>query len=634
MSAPAQLLALGLLVMVALNSCGGSGGNAPQTACTGICPPPSTAGDFLTVTDVQTIIAQAVAEAIARNERATIAVTDRVGNVLGVFRMTGARSTFRITSAKDASRQIIGGLENIDILPDTFAAISKALTGAYLSSNGNAFSTRTASQIVQENFNPREANQPSGPLYGVQFSQLSCSDLMQRADSGSVGPKRSPLGLAADPGGLPLYKNERLVGGVGVIADGIYGLDLDITDIDADADESIAVAATAGFAAPADIRADRITADGRTFRFTDAESLRTNAAQAPAFAALQGSITSVAGYFDGVIRVGTSFGNAASGMRADTGTLATQRAFVLVDGNNANRYPLRAGTDGLMTASEVTTLATEALKIANRARAQIRRPLGSSAEVTIAIVDTLGEVLALVRTADAPVFGTDVSLQKARTALLFSHPDTAADLGGLPPPNYLGAAGASVARFRTFPQYLAAARTFITEPALFANSTAFSSRAIGNISRPLFPDGIAQTAAGPFSTPLSNWSPFHLGLQLDLAYNAIIAAATGSAIVGCTGLARAKNGIQIFPGAVPIYRGTALIGAVGVSGDGVDQDDMIAFLGLANASRVLTGSIGHAPEAKRADTLQPGGVGTRLRYVQCPQAPFNDSTEQNVCNGL
>ena len=30
--------------------------------------------------------------------------------------------------------------------------ISKALTGAYLSSSGNAFSTRTASQIVQRNF--------------------------------------------------------------------------------------------------------------------------------------------------------------------------------------------------------------------------------------------------------------------------------------------------------------------------------------------------------------------------------------------------------------------------------------------------------------------------------------------------
>jgi len=136
---------------------------------------------------------------------------------------------------------------------------------------------------VQENFNPRENNQPSGPLYGVQFSQLSCSDLMRRVDDGTVGPKRSPLGLSADPGGLPLYKNNRLVGGVGVIADGLYSLDQDITDIDQDMDEIIAVAGMQGFNAPDDIRAERITADGRTFRFVDSESLASNTANAPAF---------------------------------------------------------------------------------------------------------------------------------------------------------------------------------------------------------------------------------------------------------------------------------------------------------------------------------------------------------------
>ena len=107
-----------------------------------------------------------------------------------------------------------------------------------------------------------------------------------------------------------------------------------------------------------------------------------------------------------------------------------------------------------------------------------------------------------------------------------------------------------------------------------------------------------------------------------------------SAMVGCTGLARAKNGIQIFPGAMPIYRGDALVGAIGVSGDGVDQDDMIAFLGLANAGKTLANGIANAPRALRADNLQPRGTGTRLRYVQCPQAPFNDSSEQNVCAGL
>jgi hypothetical protein len=71
---------------------------------------------------------------------------------------------------------------------------------------------------------------------------------------------------------------------------------------------------------------------------------------------------------------------------------------------------------------------------------------------------------------------------------------------------------------------------------------------------------------------------------------------------------------------------------VGISGDGVDQDDMVAFLGIANAAKALGTGIGNAPPAMRADQLSP--LGSRLRYVQCPQAPFNDSAEQNACAGL
>lgn len=619
-----------VIVIGLLASCGSGSGSVGTAVCTGACTPPATASDFLTAEDVQRVIAQATAEATIRKLPATIAVVDRVGNVLGVFRMTGARTNFRIGTLRGVS----GGLENIDILPDTFAALTKAITGAYLSSNGNAFSTRTASQIVQENFNPREFNQPAGPLYGVQFSQLSCSDLMRRTEHGTVGPKRSPLGLAADPGGMPLYKNNRLVGGVGVIADGVYGLDADITDVDQDLDELIAVAATIGFAAPDDIRANRITADGRTFRYVDSEAIQSNPAQVPAFASLAGAIVTVTGYFDGTLRPGVSFGNAASGYRADTGAFAAQGGYILVDSSNQNRYPVRDGTDGQLKLGEVTTIIQEALKIANRARAQIRRPLGSAVQVTISVVDTQGEVLGLARTPDGPVFGTDVSLQKARSALLFSLTSAAADISALPTANYLGASGNPVPSYRTFAAYIAATRQFFNDPTMFANGIAFSNRAIGNLSRPFFPDGISGTEPGPFSTPYSNWSPFHLGLQLDLNYNAIIASATGSPVVGCTGLARAKNGIQIFPGSFPIYRNGQLIGGIGISGDGIDQDDMVSFLGLANAGKILGNGIGHAPKAMRADILAPRGEGTRLRYVNCPQAPFNDSAEQNVCEGL
>ena len=81
---------------------------------------------------------------------------------------------------------------------------------------------------------------------------------------------------------------------------------------------------------------------------------------------------------------------------------------------------------------------------------------------------------------------------------------------------------------------------------------------------------------------------------------------------------------------VPIYRGNTLVGAIGVSGDGIDQDDMIGFLAVHNAG-LQSGNFGNAAPAMRADTLEPQGV--RLRYINCPVTPFLDSDEQRVCDG-
>jgi hypothetical protein len=85
---------------------------------------------------------------------------------------------------------------------------------------------------------------------------------------------------------------------------------------------------------------------------------------------------------------------------------------------------------------------------------------------------------------------------------------------------------------------------------------------------------------------------------------------------------------------VPIYRGSTLVGAIGISGDGIDQDDMVGFLGLNNGG-ARVGGIGNAPPAMRADALVVDvGAGVRLRYVNCPFAPFLDTAAQNVCQGL
>ena len=86
---------------------------------------------------------------------------------------------------------------------------------------GNAFSTRTASQIVQELQPAAKATSPAGRCSACSSASSSCSDVdAARRRDGTIGPKRAPLGLAAEPGGLPLYKNGVVVGGIGVMADG------------------------------------------------------------------------------------------------------------------------------------------------------------------------------------------------------------------------------------------------------------------------------------------------------------------------------------------------------------------------------------------------------------------------------
>ena len=414
-----------------LASCGGGGGAADtSTSPAAPSPAPTTtlytppAQLALSAVEVSQIVAQASAEASARTKPAVIAVTDRVGNVLAVFRMNGAAATMRIADAPNGQNADAQGL----VVPQELGAIAKAITGAYLSSGGNAFSTRTASQIVQQHFPPAPSTVglESGPLYGVQFSQLPCSDFNTRLGVGApmIGPKRSPLGLAADAGGFPLYKNGVLVGGIGVMSDGAYDFDPNTLDVDASDDEAIALAGTIGFDAPDTITADRITVDGTSLRYSDATraNLRSNPATPPAFASLPGTLVAVGGFAAATVSAGSPYGSEASGVRASTAAEFSNRdAFVFSDGAGANRYPVRAGTDGLITATEARTLLEEAFTIMSRARAQIRRPLDSRAQVTISLVDTTGAALGIVRSPDAPIFGSDVSLQKARTAAFFSN---------------------------------------------------------------------------------------------------------------------------------------------------------------------------------------------------------------------
>ena len=649
------------IALLLLSACGGGSGSSSGGGGIAAAPAPSptaTAGavytapvrEALTVSEVQRIIAQAAGEADARNLPAVIAVTDRVGNVLAVYNMNGARSRTLISRLTAT-----GELNDVDVdlqgttIDSTIAAIAKAITGAYLSSGANAFSTRTASEIVQANFppSPSTVGLESGPLSGVQLSQLPCSDLNTRFMAGGgagalIGPKRSPLGLSADPGGFPLYKNGVLVGGIGVMADGDYAFDSNVTDLVVDDEEAIALAGLQGFAAPAGIAADRITIDGTNLiysdmRVSDLHPLETD------FAAINGSrglLLAVTGYSAGAIIPGTPYGTEASGFRAaSAGDFAFSDAFVLSNGAGANRFPIRGGTDAAATmqplsASEARVVLEEAYRVMSHARGQIRRPLDSPAQVTISLVDTYGSVLGIVRAPDAPLFGTDVSLQKARTVAFFSNPLAAQQLEADP--------DAGIA------DYAARARMFFNDPVALTGKIAFGARSVGNLSRPHFPDGEAGREPGPFAHPIEDFSPFATGLQAALVKSNLVQHALftegkpfNDTAQQCTlippvpnGQRRLANGMQIFSGAVPIYRDSQLVGAIGVSGDGIDQDDMISFLGANNGGK-RAGSIGNAAVAMRADRIViPVGAGVRLRYVNCPFAPFLDDPKQNVCEGL
>lgn len=441
--------------------------------------------------------------------------------------------------------------------PASEAATAKAVTAAFFSTSGNAFSTRTAGFIIQEHFPPGISFRAGGPLYGVQFSSLPCGDIKKPS---------ARLGLSGDPGGLPIYKDGVAAGGIGVEGDGLYTVDRDPTDNDQPFEEVIAASAIRGFEAPAGIRGDTILVDGIGLPFSNV----TTPLVPTATASIAGAVISAAPASEFVPQV-------LAGISGEV---------------SPRFFPFIAGTtpgSNALTAAEVQTIISHAAQQANITRGAIRQPLGSNARVTIAVVDTAGVVLGVFRQQDATVFGFDVAVQKARSAAFFSNPNAATSLRAV-------GLGAYVDRA-------------IADGVRLDGSIAFSDRAVGFLHRPFFPDGIDNSAAGPFSTSIGNWSPFNVGLQLDLVRTNFLAALAGP-VPSCTSIPGLANGIQIFAGSVPLYKNGVLVGAIGVSGDGIDQDDLIAAAGANGFS---------PPVGIRSDQFFVRGV--RLPFLKFPRSP-------------
>ncbi len=508
---------------------------AALLSCSSIDAPdtnPVLGSESLSAADVQRLIAHAVEQADRLGQSVAIAVTDREGNVLGAFAMTGAPATVDVGLCYQESPDpsVITGVAT------EAEAIQKARTAAFLSSNQHGFSTLTACFITRPHFPPELTNLPAGPLFGVPFSNLSASDIQ---------PNGGPTGLSGAPGGVPLFKNGILVGGIGVSG----GSDLSQFDLcscgGAVSDEVIALGGAIGYEVPDEKRGDAIYIDGIRFLFASA-------------ATPPGNFTLT--YADVSPALGTEI---VAPSASPAPRFPTSGEVVLSGLGPAYDFSIRAGS--LLTAGEVSTIVQQAAAQAARTRAAIRRPPGVPAQVFISVVDVDGTVLGIWRTPEATLFSFDVSAQKARTALAFS-----------------STSGALSSMLRTTLGLSASAEI------------AMSTRAVGFLGQDYFPPGIDEEALG---APVQA-GPF-FGIQQDLLF-----------VSGTFFDPPHQNGVTIFPGGIPLYKGAQLVGAIGISGDGVDQDDLIAFAGARGFE---------PPDAIRCDQFFFDGV--RLPYVKLPRQP-------------
>ncbi len=565
--------------------------------------------------------------------------------------MTGANPQLRVPAAPNGNNH---DLQGVNVPGAVAGAIAKAITGAYLSSSGNAFSTRTASMIVQEHFPPSAAAARAGERAAVRRAVQPAALLgpvgalrRGRRAGGFIGPKRSPLGLAADAGRLPALQERRRgrrhrrrwptasTASIPKIQD------VDQRRRGGDRARRHRPASTAPDRHPR--RPDHASTAPRCATATPppadfAHQPRRRAAPSRDLGGV-GALTSV----HRLLRLGARPARrprlrhrGLGHPRRDRGRVRQSRRLRPHRRRRARTATRSAPapTPGrrALTAAEVRAMLEEAFKIMSAARAQIRRPLDSRAQVTISVVDTNGAVLGIVRSPDAPIFGIDVSLQKARTAMFFSAPFAAAELARQPQPRR-----AELRRGGARPS--SAIRPRLT------GQNAFADRADRQHLAALFPRRRARPPARAALAPDRRVQPLldRPAVGADRRQRRSRTSASSSATAPDTPqhmhrATRARAGSPTASRSSPArcrsIAATRWSAAIGVSGDGIDQDDMISFLGLHNAGLRL-GSLGNAPAAIRSDQIVvpvsgASGVAAALRRLPVHPVPRHRTSRMSA----
>jgi uncharacterized protein GlcG (DUF336 family) len=615
----------------------------PSTA-----PPPN-----LTTDDVSQLLARAAAATASTD--GIIAIVDRNGRILGV-RVEGG-----------VSPQITGDPEKMTFAID--GAVAEARTGAFFGNDQAPLTSRTIQFISQSTITQREVdsdpNIPDpnstqrGPGFvapigikahfppGVEFTpqvdlfqiehtnrdsiispgpnhirQVNAQDQpvgddIQLSGRFNIDPQFVPSGktlfapesygfvteqfptgqsrgIGTLPGGIPIYKQGQVVGGIGVFFPGTTGFaseensalssNYDPTKPDRSLEaEYIAYAALGGTNIP--VTSLQVgTLDGIP-PVPDIDPLPNGRIDLVGITLpLFGGPNEIDGPA-GLIAYGKTLGqgdpNGGRNVEVDPQGDTLLAGQTLPDGFLVLPH---AGTE--LSAADVTNLINQGIMQASQTRAAIRLPLDSTTRMVLAVADrNTGEILGLYRMPDATTFSIDVAVAKARNVAYYADPNQ------LQPIDQISGVPAG---------------------------TAFTNRTFRYLAEPRFPEGIDGAPPGPFSILRDGGTDPATGLEVGplKPASAFVSVQGFDSFNPQSNFRQAINvanqdGIVFFPGSAPLYVSGQLVGGLGISGDGVDQDDVVTF----------AGSVGYGvPQTVlRADQVQVLGI--RLPYQKFNRKP-------------